>query len=88
MMMISKSEKSINIKWLNKTNESLLIRRIGENCEEDKGEYLWRNKTFKTTSYPGEVFHIYIVIESDEGGTKDYKMITVNVSNGTMSFKR
>lgn len=80
--------KPVNIKWLNKTNESLLIRRVGENCEEDEGEYLWRDKTFETTSYPGEVFHIYIAIESDEGGTKDYKMITVNDSNGAMTLKK
>lgn len=82
------SEKPINIKWLNKTNESLLIRRVGENCEEDEGEYLWREKTYETISYPGEVFHIYIAIESDEGGTKDYKLITVSDSNGTMTLKK
>lgn len=78
--------KQVKVKWLNKTNESLLIRCVGGNCEEDKGEELWRNKTFETVSYPGEVFHLYIIIESDQGGLKDYKFITISDSNGTMTL--
>lgn len=85
------SDKPITIKWLNKTNESLQIRMIDENCQEGGGEYLKRNETFETTAettvYPGYVFHIYKIIESDEGGIEDFKTITVTESNGEMTLK-
>ena len=81
-------DKPVNVKWLNKTNESLIVYRVGVNCEERLVENFGRNETFETTSYPGEVFHFYIQIESDEGGTKDFKRIIVTNSNGTMTLKK
>lgn len=80
-------EKSVNIKWLNKTNESLIVYRITEYCREEIMENVGRNETFETTAYPGEIFHFYIQIESDEGGTKDFRKITVTDSNGIMTLK-
>ena len=83
------SEKPVTIKWLNKTNEYLQIHLIDENCQEvnGSGERLKRDETFETTAYPGYVFRIDKIIESDEEGIEDFKTITVTESNGVMTLK-
>ena len=82
------SDKQISIKWLNKTNEYLQISMIDENCREIGGDYVGRNNTFETIAYPGYVYHLSKVNESDEGGggLKDFKTITVTQSNGIMTL--
>lgn len=79
----------ITIKWLNKTNESLQIRLIKMDCQEEsenEGKFVWRDKTFETTAYPGYVYKIYRIDESDEGGYEDFQTITVTDSNGTLTL--
>ncbi len=82
------NETPININWVNKSNESLMVHWINYNCEEEKGQYLGRGETYTGNSYAGHAFHIYKVIESDEGGMVDYKTITVSPSNGSMILTR